>query len=334
MLTIHYKDNPHQSKKLKIPQSLNSFYFTHPVNALYMLTESLQILQEAYSGYWQFLIKEISQPNWGNYFYWLLSISLFFFMMETLRPWRSEQAKFRKDFWLDAFYMFFNFFLFSLIIYHAASELIVTWFQELLGTVGLTNLVAIEISSWAVWIQLLALFIVRDFIHWNVHRLLHRVPWLWEFHKVHHSVEQMGFAAHLRYHWMENIIYKILEYLPLALIGFGINEFIIVHIITIIIGHFNHSNLRIPLGPFKYIFNNPQMHIWHHARKLPHKHRYGMNFGLSLSIWDYLFFTAYIPHSGKDITLGFHDMKEFPKTFWGHMIHGFKKKKNDLPKSR
>ncbi len=30
------------------------------------------------------------------------------------------------------------------------------------------------------------------------HLLGHKVPILWEFHKVHHSVEQMGFAAHLR----------------------------------------------------------------------------------------------------------------------------------------
>ena len=292
-----------------------------------MFTESLQIIQEAYSGYWQFLLKEISQPSWGNYFYWLLGISFFFFLMEVLRPWREGQPKFRKDFWLDAFYMLFNFFLFSLIIYHAASELVVTWFQNLLSVVGITNLVAIKIGGWAIWVQLLTLFVLRDFIHWNVHRLLHRIPWLWEFHKVHHSVEQMGFAAHLRYHWMENVVYKVIEYLPLALIGFGINDFLIVHLFTIIVGHFNHSNLRVPLGPLKYIFNNPQMHIWHHAKKLPREHRYGMNFGLSLSIWDYIFRTAYIPHNGRDIPLGFHDMKEFPKTFWGQMIHGFRRKK-------
>ena len=215
--------------------------------------------------------------------------------------------------------MFFNFFLFSLIIYHAASELVVTWLQDLLAAIGLTNLVAIEVGSGAIWGQLLALFVVRDFVHWNVYRLLHRVPWLWEFHKVHHSVEEMGFAAHLRYHWMENVVYKILEYLPLALIGFGINDFIIAHLFITIVGHFNHSNLRVPLGPFKYLFNNPQMHIWHHASDLPPEHRYGMNFGLSLSIWDYLFRSAYIPHNGRDIPLSFHDMKDFPKTFWGQM---------------
>lgn len=292
-----------------------------------MFENSLKIVREAYVGYAEYLWKEITNPSWGNYLYWLIGISLFFFALEVFRPWRKDQPKFRKDFWLDSFYMFFNFFLFSLIIYHAASSLLVDWFQTLLAQLGITNLVALEIGSWPGWTQLLVLFFVRDFIHWNVHRLLHRVSWLWEFHKVHHSVEQMGFAAHLRYHWMENIVYRFLEYIPLALIGFGINDFIIVHIFTIIVGHFNHSNIRVPLGPLKYIFNNPQMHIWHHARDLPKDHKYGTNFGLSLSIWDYLFKTAYVPHEGRDIPLGFNGMKEFPKGLLGQILHGFRRKK-------
>lgn len=292
-----------------------------------MFENSLKIVQDAYSGYAQYLWREITHPSWGNYLYWLIGISFFFFALEVLRPWRKDQPKFRKDFWLDAFYMFFNFFLFSLIIYKAASSLVVNWFHALLGKVGITNLVAIELGSWPTWAQLLFIFIVRDFIHWNIHRMLHHVPWLWEFHKVHHSVEEMGFAAHLRYHWMENIVYRVLEYLVLALIGFGITDFIIVHLFTTVVGHFNHSNVRVPLGPLKYLFNNPQMHIWHHARDLPKNHRYGMNFGLSLSIWDYLFRTAYVPHNGRDIPLGFHDMKEFPKGFFGQMVYGFRKKK-------
>ncbi len=292
-----------------------------------MLTESFQIVHDAYLGYWQYLVKEVSNPSWNNYFYWLIGISLFFFLLEIFRPWRTGQPKFRKDFWLDGFYMFFNFFLFSLIIYHAASELVATWFHDLLSSVGITNLVAIQVGGWPAWLQLLILFVLRDFIQWNVHRLLHRVSWLWEFHKVHHSVEQMGFAAHLRYHWMENVVYNVLQYIPLALIGFSITDFIIVHLFTTIIGHFNHSNLRVPLGPLKYLFNHPQMHIWHHALDLPPEHRHGMNYGLSLSIWDYLFRTAYIPHNGRDIPLGFHDMKEFPKSFWGQLTHGFRRKK-------
>jgi sterol desaturase/sphingolipid hydroxylase (fatty acid hydroxylase superfamily) len=166
---------------------------------------------------------------------------------------------------------------------------------------------------------------VRDFVQWWVHRLLHRVDFLWNFHKVHHSVEQMGFAVHLRYHWMENVVYRSIEYIPLALIGIGLRDFFIIHIFTLAVGHFNHSNFQIPLGPLKYIFNNPQMHIWHHAYDLPKEKRFGVNFGLTLSVWDYLFKTNYIPKDGRDIRLGYPGVEELPKDFIGQNLSGFKK---------
>ncbi len=220
--------------------------------------------------------------------------------------------------------MFFNFFLFSLVIYNAASDVVVNLSIDLLARFGIENLVAIEVSSWPVWAQLATLFVLRDFIHWNVHQLLHRVPFLWEFHKVHHSVEQMGFAAHLRYHWMETVAYRSLEYLPLAMIGFGIDDFFVVHVFALAVGHFNHSNFRLPLGPLKYVLNNPQMHIWHHAKQLPEDRPYGMNFGLTLSLWDYLFGTASIPRDGRDIELGFPGSEEFPEDFVHQVFYGFK----------
>lgn len=284
-----------------------------------------QVFIDGYVGYANYLWNEITHPHLKNYFFWLVGVSLIFFALELIKPWRRDQPKFRKDFWLDFFYMFFNFFLFSLIIYNASSDVIVNLFNDLLGLVGITNLVAIKIHSWAVWMQLLVMFVFRDFIQWWVHRLLHWSPVLWEFHKVHHSVEQMGFAAHLRYHWMENVVYRFIEYLPLAMIGFGIDDFFIVHIIGLSIGHFNHSNFTFNLGPFKYIFNNPAMHIWHHAYEMPANRQLGINFGISLSLWDYIFKTAYIPRSGRDVKLGFPGLEKFPKNFISQAMHGFKK---------
>ena len=286
------------------------------------MSRYLDIFLDGYQGYARYLWHEIAHPGLKNYFYWLVGVSLFFFLLELVHPWRTKQARIRKDFWLDAFYMFFNFFLFSLVIYNAASDVFVNLFKDFLALFGVTNLVAVEIGSWPKWVQLLTLFLVRDFIQWNVHRLLHRVPFLWNFHKVHHSVEQMGFAAHLRYHWMENVVYRFLEYLPLAMIGFSIEDFFIVHVFALAVGHFNHSNFRLPLGPLKYLLNNPQMHIWHHAKELPRGYRYGVNFGISLSLWDYLFGTASIPYDGRDVELGFPGMEEFPHDFVHQNLYG------------
>jgi len=283
-----------------------------------------KICVDSFSGYWNYLFNEVSQPGIHNYFYWLLGLSVLVWILELVMPWRKNQKAIRKDFWQDGFYMFFNFFLFSLIGFNAISNIAVEAFSDFLGLFGITNLVAIEIQSWPAWSKLLTLFIIADFIQWNTHRLLHAVPFLWEFHKVHHSVKEMGFAAHLRYHWMETIVYKTIQYLPLAMIGFGLQDFFVVHIVTVAIGHLNHANVGWDYGPLKYIFNNPKMHIWHHAKEMPSTHPMGINFGISLSIWDYLFKTAYIPHSGKNIELGYDDDNTMPESFWGQIIRPFK----------
>ena len=282
----------------------------------------LQLIIDSYAGYAAYLWGEISTPSWHNYFYWLLAVSAFFFGLEWLRPWRKQQPSFRTDFWLDVFYMFFNFFLFSLIVYNAASNVVVKFFNDALAAIGIPNLLAFEVMSWPLWAHLLLGFVVRDFVQWWIHRLLHRVPALWEFHKVHHSVEEMGFAAHLRFHWMENVVYRSLEYIPLALIGIGLRDFFIIHIFTLAWGHYNHSNMKMGLGFLKYLFNSPQMHIWHHAYELPAEKKSGVNFGLTLSVWDYLFGTSYIPHEGRDIRLGFPGVEEFPKDFVSQNLHG------------
>ena len=285
-----------------------------------------EIIKGSFSGYWNYLLHEIMYPSWHNYFYWLIGISLLFYMLELLFPWRKDQPRIRKDFWLDGFYMFFNFFIFSLVGYNAISNVGVKLFSDFLAGFGLTNIVAIEIGSWPVIVQLLTLFIFRDFIQYNIHRMLHNVPWLWEFHKVHHSVEQMGFAAHLRFHWVETIVYKTIQYVPLAMIGFSIQDFIIVDLFALSIGHFNHSNINVPLGPLKYVFNNPQMHIWHHAQVMPPDRPLGINYGISLSVWDYVFRTNHIPHSGRDIPLGFEKVQEFPKSFLSQIGYPWTKK--------
>ncbi|HVA97744.1 MAG TPA: sterol desaturase family protein, partial [Bacteroidia bacterium] len=179
------------------------------------MKDIFNIIQQSYVGYFNYLKYEVLNPSWHNYFYWLIFLSIVVWFLELLFPWRKDQAAFRKDFWLDGFYMFFNFFLFSLIGYNAISSVAVKLFNDGLALVGIHNLVALNIRSLPAWSQFALMFLIADFIQWNIHRLLHKNKYLWEFHKVHHSVVEMGFAAHLRFHWMETIIYKTLQYIPL-----------------------------------------------------------------------------------------------------------------------
>ncbi|WP_299056406.1 sterol desaturase family protein [uncultured Polaribacter sp.] len=292
----------------------------------------LQLIKTSYSNYWNYLKNSVLMDlNWENYFYGLIIISIAVWALEAIFPWRKNQSLFRKDFWLDTFYMFFNFFLLNLLVLIAFSNTAAQIFNDLLANIGLSiaNFQLIAINELSFPLRIFIFFIVIDFVQWCTHRLLHKFEFLWNFHKVHHSVKEMGFAAHLRYHWMEPVVYNSLKYIPLAIIGgFSAQDVAMVHFFNITIGHLNHANINWNYGWLKYILNNPKMHIWHHAKELPEDRKEGVNFGITLSIWDYLFKTNYIPYSGRDIELGFSGDEKFPKNFLQQELYPFGKKKN------
>jgi len=272
---------------------------------------------------WKSILLEV--PWFNNYFSGLLIISLLVWLLEIAFPWRKNQAIIRKDFWLDAFYMFFNFFVFSIVIsgFYSVSGLMFNDFGVTIKSFTILNL-----SSFSAWVELLIFFIILDFVQWLTHIFLHKFEFLWRFHKVHHSVKEMGFAAHLRYHWMENILYKPLKTIGVMILGgFEPEQAFIVHFIAISIGHFNHANIKITWGLLKYIFNNPVMHLYHHIKIFPENKPNGINFGISLSIWDYIFKTNYIPEESGTIELGFPGEENFPKGFFGQFMYGFRKDK-------
>ncbi len=218
--------------------------------------------------------------------------------------------------------MFFNFFIFSTVIqgFYVVTGL-------LFSKTGLhqDSIALLDAGNMHTALQLLIFFIVNDFVQWITHIGLHKIPVLWNFHKVHHSVKEMGFAAHLRYHWMENVLYKPLKtFAVMILFGFEPEMAFMVHFFSISIGHLNHANIKLSYGPLKYLLNNPVMHIWHHSKELPKGQTVGVNFGISLSIWDYIFKTAYIPKVNGEIELGFDKDEEFPQGFLKQNVYGFR----------
>ncbi|MCH2198651.1 MAG: sterol desaturase family protein [Flavobacteriales bacterium] len=294
------------------------------------MSSAIQVMKDAFMGTvdwtWKSIIMDSSVPWYQNYFYGLIAISVAVYLLELAFPWRKEQKAIRKDFWLDGFYMFFNFFIFSIAI-AGVYALLELGFQSV--GISMKSIALIDMSAWPMALQLLVFFIVIDFVQWATHVALHRFEFLWRFHQVHHSVEEMGFAAHLRYHWMENIFYKPLKTIGVMLLGgFEPEQAYIVHFVAISIGHLNHANIHITWGPLRYVFNNPVMHLWHHVYHLPEGRTHGINFGISLSLWDYLFGTASIPKDDAHIKLGYPGVEDMPKGFWGQLFYGFRRKAN------
>lgn len=288
-----------------------------------------EVVVKAYSNYWNYLWGAITHPfRFPNGFYFLVVVSFLVWMLELVFPWRKQQRAFRRDFWVDTFYMFFNYFFFNLIIFVALTKTTGILFGKAVSLIGLPSDHVFDLSGLPHWSQFLIYFLLYDFVQWGVHNLLHRSKFLWKFHKVHHSVREMGFAAHLRFHFMESVVYQIFKFTLISyLFNFNLSDAFYIYFFGTLIGHLNHANLGWSYGPLKYILNNPQMHIWHHAKNLPEDRPHGMNFGITLSIWDYLFGTAYIPSSGRDIELGFEGIENYPDGFLEHQIEPFKREK-------
>lgn len=70
------------------------------------------------------------------------------------------------------------------------------------------------------------------------------------------------------------------------------------------------------------------MHLYHHVKALPEGTTRGINFGISLSLWDYIFKTNYVPEDSGTVEIGFPGDEKFPKGFFGQLFYGFGKSKD------
>lgn len=178
------------------------------------------------------------------------------------------------------------------------------------------------LTTQPLWLQFVVLVVFKEFLEWLVHNLLHRVGWLWQFHKLHHSIQKLDWIGNMRFHWMEIVLYKSLTYLPLVVLGIDGGVILWVAITGTLIGHLNHTNLNISSGPIRYVLNSPRMHVWHHDLIL-HGHR-GQNFGIIFSIWDWIFGSAHMPATDEQPDqLGFHDIDQFRRTLLRRLIYPF-----------
>jgi sterol desaturase/sphingolipid hydroxylase (fatty acid hydroxylase superfamily) len=263
------------------------------------------------------------------YVYWLLGISAGFVVLERLFPWR-KQALLRPGLLRDLAFLALNGHFFSL------------WTVALSGTVAVVATRALQamgvviagspVSDWPFLAQFFLFLVVADFLQWCVHNLLHRVPWLWTFHKVHHSVTTMDWIANWRFHWMEILIYKSFQWLPLALLGASPVATFAVAVVTTVWGEFNHANLNVGLGPMGYVLNTPRMHLWHHD--VSSEGGVSKNFGIVFSLWDFLFRTAYWPRKRAPEGLGYPGMDEMPASFAGQALWpALPGKRKDVPAS-
>jgi sterol desaturase/sphingolipid hydroxylase (fatty acid hydroxylase superfamily) len=187
----------------------------------------------------------------------------------------------------------------------------IVWFDRLLDLTLLREWFYLgAMAGTGFWIQFAVLLFVSDFAKWAIHVLLHKVPALWEFHKVHHSIEELDWIGNWRFHWMEVFVYRMLLYPVAAFFGFSGEAMFWCGVLSTFFGHFAHANVRVKLGRLAYFFNGPEMHAWHHTH--PEAGPVDRNFGMMFSVWDWLFGTAHLP-SEAPARLGFAGVEAYPR---------------------
>lgn len=149
------------------------------------------------------------------------------------------------------------------------------------------------------------LFLAYELGYWVDHYLSHRIPVLWEFHKVHHTAEVLSPLTNFRMHPVDSVVFAnilgivlgitggVLSYLQLGSpfeVG-GTNLILVAfYFLTV---HLQHSHVWIATtGLLGRVILSPAHHQIHHSDNPIH---FDKNFGSCLSIWDWLFGTLHVP---------------------------------------
>ena len=141
------------------------------------------------------------------------------------------------------------------------------------------------------YITILLSFILLDLVIYIQHVMFHRIPFLWRYHKLHHSDLDLDFTSGFRFHPIEIIISMIIKCSAVLAIGAPPISVLFFEIILNASSLFNHANLSIkkPIDSFLRIFIvTPDMHRIHHSIK---DDETDSNFAFCLSLWDKLFGT-------------------------------------------
>jgi sterol desaturase/sphingolipid hydroxylase (fatty acid hydroxylase superfamily) len=171
-------------------------------------------------------------------------------------------------------------------------------------------------SLWPAWtiltlatvLQLLA----SELAYWFAHYCFHKIPALWEFHKVHHSAEVMTTLTELRQHPVEIIAFMNLIGFSTGIVfgvmtyafGPGVRPFtllngnILLMAFLVTYGHLRHSHMWIAFTGFAgHILQSPAHHQLHHSSSPAH---YDRNLGFALAVWDWAFGTLAVPTRARE----------------------------------
>ena len=182
------------------------------------------------------------------------------------------------------------------LLFGATVETISRW--TLAHQWGLLN----QLPIGSIWKTAAAILLLDAWMfcwHW----MNHQIPFLWRFHRMHHSDPHMDVSTATRFHWGELGISTLLRLLLIPLLGLRSEQLILYGILVFISTQLHHANIS--LGRldryYRWLFVSPDMHKVHHSR-LPHETN--SNYSTIFSLWDRLARTYRMRLNLKEIDFG------------------------------
>jgi len=264
----------------------------------------------------------------------LLYLGLIFGLIEWLWPAVADQPKWRPDSKLDLMYSFVGP-LVAFPLYSRAADVVL----DLAGSLGLT-------STWfglhepALWfledvqefirdqnwlVQLAAAVFVGDLVGYWRHRVMH-TKYLWPFHAIHHSPQQMDWLSNERFHPVNSFVTGLLAVTGLVLCGFSPEVISAQMVARRSYSMFIHVNVPISYGPLNYILISPLMHRWHHSND---PRVIDKNLAVFFSFLDLVFGTYCVPKGEFPTSLGIPPDEMAPR-FLDQLVYPFRKLKQLL----
>jgi sterol desaturase/sphingolipid hydroxylase (fatty acid hydroxylase superfamily) len=177
----------------------------------------------------------------------------------------------------------------------------------------------VQVAGWAA--ATLGVAMVVNFFYYWMHRAQHVVPWLWRFHRVHHSITEMSATASY-HHFAEDLFQFVAVTLPTAFLLSVVQGPVPWLVIVAVNTHtyFIHSSARFNIGPLRYVICDNRYHRIHHSVE---PHHINHNFATSTPLWDVLFGTAYFPKAEEWPKVGLAGVAE-PRSFWDFVLSPFR----------
>lgn len=146
-------------------------------------------------------------------------------------------------------------------------------------------------STWQLWTHVPIIVFISEFSFYWVHRLTHKLPLLWEFHRVHHSSTSYQSLMTSRFHPVDSLLFAAPYVFLVHALEINLEVVFWFGVFQSFMDRYGHSNINGPRWT-GYFITTPHFHAWHHSTD---RRAWDKNFSRDFVFLDYLFGSAFYP---------------------------------------